>query len=268
MEDSKAVPFHERGMIVVDPHYEFPGEEALNKDVAKIFEECFQREKILEVLDCNKIPIGVKMVLVQHPALALAYFNEGAERVANFLVEDFSCYLKEDKGTAWLAENYQTKHGSKEKIFIDGDAPARVPKDGSYKVAFEGRGHQQVGMIQWNKDLFADPSFLYLSKNQRVGSEIVGEGLYKEVRKMFTANINVLCWLWEHQDQIPESWENLGGVVFWGTVYEGVYEIEGRKKEGRFVWALCRRGKKWCKDKAWLDFMFRKGYPALLLPNS
>jgi hypothetical protein len=266
MADINVVPLHEKGMITVDPNYVFQ-ENALNEDVAKIFEECFQKEKVLEVLDCNKIPIGVKMVLVQHPALALAYFNKGAERIADFLVGDFSRFLKEDAGTAWLAENYQAKHGSKERLVIDGDAPAKVPKDG-YKVAFEGRGHQQVGMIQWNKDLFADPSFLYLSKSQRAGAEVKGVDLYKEVGKMFVANVNILDWLWKHQEQIPESWAEYDGIVFWGTVYDSAYEIDTVKKEGRFVWSLRKMGEKWCKHQAWLDFMFRKGYPALLLPNS
>lgn len=133
------------------------------------------------------------------------------------------------------------------KWVIDTDAPPKIPYS-SWTV----ESHKGVGKIEWNPDKFK----LYLSEKQKNGNWIKGFDLQKELEAQTPMNANVLDFLLEHQDLIPEDWKSQY-VYFHGTVY--------RSSGGN----LCVRCWYWRDGKLvsgyrWLGHYWGEQYPALV----
>lgn len=76
--------------------------------------------------------------------------------------------------------------------------------------------HQKSGKIEWNPaevSLYADEEY----RTQWVEGNVLRERL----KGKSPLNANVLDYLYEHQELIPEEWKREWGVFFWGTIYHG-----------------------------------------------
>lgn len=76
--------------------------------------------------------------------------------------------------------------------------------------------HRKNGQFVW------DPSkiSLYLSLEQQNGKYIEGHRLRRELKHKLVLNANVLGFLLDHKELIPEEWKDKT-VFFWGTIYRG-----------------------------------------------
>lgn len=99
--------------------------------------------------------------------------------------------------------------------------------------------HKKGGVITWD----ASKVSLYLSEKQKNGT-IEGNKLRKELEGKNVLNANVLEFLLEHQELIPEAWKDKY-VYFWGTIYRGP---DGR----RFVLYLYWNDGRWDWSYDWL----------------
>ncbi len=110
--------------------------------------------------------------------------------------------------------------------------------------------HKKGGLWKWNPLLT-----LHLVEKQEKGT-ISGDDLRKELSDLPVLNANVLDYLWEHPDLIPENWK--GKVVFfWGTIYGG--------SDGKlYVRYLFWDGSRWFRYYFWLGGDFHSGCPAAL----
>jgi len=120
------------------------------------------------------------------------------------------------------------------KHVIDCDADPFVPA--GWKV----EEHKKGGQLEW------DPSkvSLYLSEYQKGGRFIQGYDLRKELEGKPVLNANVLDYLLDHPELIPEEWKGKA-IFFWGTVY--------RYSGGSlYVRCLYWGGSQWRWDYDWL----------------
>lgn len=109
--------------------------------------------------------------------------------------------------------------------------------------------HLKGGQYQW------DPSKtqLYLSKKQK-GGVVEGNKLRQELAKQPVLNADVLDYLLQNPQLIPEDWKGKY-VFFWGTVY--------RNSRGNlYVRYLYWRGDEWRWVYNWLDNNFNNNNPA------
>ncbi len=248
--------------------------------------ECFNYDTFLGYLRCRieeVSPLSLKL-LVDNPRIVLQFVNEyGHDALADHLLASLVYFTKEslkkahgDK-FAWIEENTERNlRPYEEPMLVDCNS---TPSCGQgCEIVTEGK---KLGQITWDKERHGDVSLLFSAPEQQPFEKVLAKGeahqigghdlYHKYLKRMMVANEPLLSWLHEHQDQIPESWNAYKGIVFWGTLYEGEYEHNGGKVRGRFVWMLVKYGKgekaKWYRQQAWLDFMFRAGYPAFILPN-
>ncbi|MFH0912563.1 MAG: hypothetical protein V1807_02825 [Patescibacteria group bacterium] len=94
------------------------------------------------------------------------------------------------------------------KHIIDCDADPFLPT--GWKVEQHNKGGQFA--------LDTSKIHFYLSKGQKNGKTIGGNKLRKELQNKPVLNANVLDWLLDHPEFIPEEWKSKY-VFFWGTIY-------------------------------------------------
>ena len=136
------------------------------------------------------------------------------------------------------------------KHIIDCDADPFCPDD--WKVV----EHKKGGQLEWNSDNVQ----LFLAEGQKEGRYIEGNQLRKELEGQSVLNANVLDYLLDHQELIPESWKGRY-VFFWDTIYR-------RRSGGDLcVRALCFRGRRWDWRYDWLDRVFGDDDPAACLAS-
>lgn len=139
--------------------------------------------------------------------------------------------------------------GDFENHVIDCDAEPFVP-DG-WKV----EKHKPGGQFTWDLDRVG----LYLSKEQReVGNYIDGKGIRRELERRPALNANVLDYLLEHTELIPEDWKDKE-VSFWGTVYRDC------DKRGLWVRYLYWDSGWWRCNLSWIDRAWYGSSPAAIL---
>ena len=93
-------------------------------------------------------------------------------------------------------------------------------------------------------------------KKQKKGS-IEGNDLRKEIVSPLVLNANVLDWLLDHPELIPEEWKDFY-IFFWGTIY--------RYSEDSFsVRYLCWSNSKWCWFLGWSGRGFESKHPAMII---
>jgi hypothetical protein len=93
-------------------------------------------------------------------------------------------------------------------------------------VNFTVEEHRRGGQFEWDPKKVR----LFLSKNQQGDKTIKGHELRKEFAKKPVCNANLLDYLVEHPELIPEDWKldkkgNTRSIYFWGTIYRG---LDGR----------------------------------------
>ncbi len=94
---------------------------------------------------------------------------------------------------------------------------------------------------------------LYLYKKQKSGS-IKGTDLQEELKDQKVFNANLLDYLLEHPELIPETWKGKG-VYFWGTIYRNA---DGRACVRYLYWD----GGRWHWGAIWLGYGWDAHYPA------
>jgi len=91
---------------------------------------------------------------------------------------------------------------------------------------------------------------LYLDDSQKDGY-IEGYKLREKLKDQPVLNATVLDYLWEHQDQIPESWKerdkdgNIKFIYFWGTIFRD-------SVGGLYVRGVYFLGGAWGRSYRWL----------------
>lgn len=131
------------------------------------------------------------------------------------------------------------------KHVIDCDASPFVPE------GWEVVEHQNSGSFKWNPDEIE----LYIAGEQKSGS-IGGHELKKKLMGKPVLNANVLDYLLEHPELIPEVWKGKW-IYFWGTIYRDP------------VGSLCVRclrwyGGEWGWSDGWLVSQWGDARPAVL----
>ena len=103
---------------------------------------------------------------------------------------------------------------------------------------------------------------LHLSANQK-GGGVKGKELCKELKLKDkpVLNANVLDWLLNHQELIPDEWKKEGFIFFWGTIYR---DSGGRLGVRSLWWGVS--GLYW--DFRWLGYGWSSNCPAAVLASS
>ncbi|MEX0935173.1 MAG: hypothetical protein WDZ70_02520 [Candidatus Paceibacterota bacterium] len=95
--------------------------------------------------------------------------------------------------------------------------------------------------------------------NKQKDEIIVGSDLQEIIQDQSVLSANVLDYLIEHQELIPESWREVF-PFFWGTIY--------RYPDGRSgVRCLRWRGDHWDWSRTWLGCSQLSSYPAVVLAD-
>lgn len=136
---------------------------------------------------------------------------------------------------------------------IDCDKAPLILYDG-WKV----EEHIKGGQFAWNPEKVK----LFLSVNQKydTSTSMKGEELRKELKDQPVVNANVLDYLLDHPNLIPEEWkvEEKGKtryVFFWGTIYRD-------PEDDLFVRYLSFDGSHWKQEHYWLYDGFNDNYSA------
>jgi hypothetical protein len=125
---------------------------------------------------------------------------------------------------------------------IDLDADPRIPYDG-WKV----EEHKKGGQFTWNPEKVK----LFLHDKQQNGKTIEGNKLRKELANTAVFNANLLDYLLDNPQLIPDEWKvdengKTRYIFFWGTIY--------RSSGGDLcVRCLCFGGGRWEQSRSWLD---------------
>jgi hypothetical protein len=103
------------------------------------------------------------------------------------------------------------------KHMIDLDKDPLIPWEGATVEE-----HRKGGQFEWNPKKVQ----LFLSKNQLNGKTIEGHKLRKELAKDPVFNANLLDYLLEHPELIPDDWKldannDTRYIYFWGTIFRG-----------------------------------------------
>jgi hypothetical protein len=112
--------------------------------------------------------------------------------------------------------------------------------------------HKKGGKFEWNSSNLK----LYVSPNQQGKSGIGGNQLREELKGKSPYNANLLDYLLENPDLVPEQWKGKF-VYFWGTVYQDT----GDKT---CVRCLCRHRGEWRWHYGWLESDFIGSEPAVV----
>jgi hypothetical protein len=128
---------------------------------------------------------------------------------------------------------------------IDCDSAPFIPNGWSVEE------HKKSGFFKFDPAKIS----LYLSKKQKKGS-IGGHDLRKELSNKPVMNANILDYLLDHPELIPEEWKGKY-IFFWGTIY--------RDSDGNlYVRCLYWRGSEWRWSYDWLGSDFDSDDPAAL----
>lgn len=130
------------------------------------------------------------------------------------------------------------------KIIIDTDKNPKIPYDG-WKV----EKHIKMGKIKWEVPV------LHLEPEQEKGY-LNGNTLRERLKGKPVLNANVLDYLLEHTELIPEEWKGKC-IFFWGTIY---------RNSGGYLYVRCLLwiGDSWDWDYYWLDNDWGGSYTAAL----
>jgi hypothetical protein len=141
----------------------------------------------------------------------------------------------------------------KVKHVIDCDQCPELP-DG-----WEVDEHQPGGQFEWDLSRIE----LYLCDEQKRDS-IKGKDLRKKLKNMPNLNANVLDYLLEHTELIPDTWKGKY-IFFWGTIYYGTIK-HNPEHRNLCVRCLFWKGAKWSWSFEWLDSDLSAGgrNPAIL----
>jgi hypothetical protein len=135
---------------------------------------------------------------------------------------------------------------------------AQTPKIPSWLSSIE-ENDTSLGTIEWDKEKYKDS--LFLSPEQIAKKSIKGEDLLTLIKKekIPVLNANVLDYLLEHKEEIPDEWK--GKIVyFWGTIF--------RNSDGnRNVRCLYWDGSSWDDNSNWLDYDWGGSGPAVRLAS-
>lgn len=93
------------------------------------------------------------------------------------------------------------------KHVIDCDTAPFIPR------GLEVHNHIKGGQLEWNPQKV----MLYLPEKQKTGW-VIGFKIYDEIMRQPVLNANVLDYLLQHTELIPEEWEEKE-IHFWGTIY-------------------------------------------------
>jgi hypothetical protein len=132
----------------------------------------------------------------------------------------------------------------------------QTPKIPSWLKEIE-ENDTSLGTIEWDREKYKDS--LFLSPEQITKKTIKGEDLLTLIKKekIPVLNANVLDYLLEHKEEIPEEWKGKY-IYFWGTIF--------RNSDGyRYVRYLCWVGSDWDDDSRWLGDGWDGSKPAVRL---
>jgi hypothetical protein len=121
-----------------------------------------------------------------------------------------------------------------------------------------------LGIIEWDKEKYKDS--LFLSPEQSSGGSINGEKLLEQIKnkKISVLNSNVLDYLLEHKDEIPEEWKEKTSdgktkfIYFWGTIF---HLSDGSRSVRCLYWD----GSDWDGNSDWLSDDWGDRGPAVRL---
>ncbi len=130
------------------------------------------------------------------------------------------------------------------KYLIDLDSAPFTPKD--WKV----EEHQLGGQFEFNPKRVG----LYLDQGQKKSGVVTGHQLRGKLKSQPVFNANLLDFLLDHPQLIPEEWKGQR-VFFWGTIYR--YE-----DDNRYVRYLVWYDGQWDWNYVWLDNVFVGDDPA------
>jgi hypothetical protein len=131
-----------------------------------------------------------------------------------------------------------------------------TPKIPSWLKSIE-ENDTSLGTIEWDKESYKDS--LFLSPEQIAKKSIKGEDLLTLIKKekIPVLNSNVLDYLLEHKDEIPEEWKGKR-IYFWGTIFR-------RSGGDRDVRYLAWDGSDWDDHSRWLGHDWDDHEPAVRL---
>jgi len=139
-----------------------------------------------------------------------------------------------------LSEITQVKH------LINLDVSPFIPDGWKVKQHIEG------GQFEWSPEKVK----LYLSPNQQDGKIVEGNELRKELEGKPVFNANLLDYLLEHPNLIPEEWKRKY-IFFWGTIY---HDSDGDLGVRCLGWG----GGSWSWSDGWLGYGWDSDNPALV----
>jgi len=167
--------------------------------------------------------------------------------------EDFQRRVIEDPIRAGEELTRFLKNGARVQVVgyhvIDCDAIPFLLED--WKV----ESHRKGGQVVW------DPTnvVLYLDEAQQNRRLIEGNNLRKKLAKMPVMNANVLDYLLDHPELIPEEWKGIY-VYFWGTIYRS-------RLGGLGVRCLRWDGDRWNWNCRWLGNDWDSSDPVAVSAN-
>jgi hypothetical protein len=134
---------------------------------------------------------------------------------------------------------------------IDLDADPLIPYDG-WKV----EEHKKGGQFVWNPEKVK----LFLHDKQQNGKTIEGNKLRKELANTAVFNANLLDYLLDNPQLIPDEWKvdengKTRYIFFWGTIYR----FSGGDLCVRY---LCFDGGHWRRYDCWLGFDWGANRPS------
>lgn len=94
------------------------------------------------------------------------------------------------------------------------------------------KSHKSLGKIEWGPNNIE----LYQSEKQKGDWTINGKALFPELEQKTTLHAGILDYLLIHQSLIPVEWSEYC-LIFWGTIYDGFYEID--RKVPRHLRVMC-----------------------------
>lgn len=179
--------------------------------------------------------------------------NTQAQRIItgqNFNKEQLRTNVKEAILKGGIIDEHFSTH------IIDCDKAPLIPHDG-WKV----EEHIKGGQFTWNPEKVK----LFLSVNQKDDKSIEGNKLRKELKDQPVMNANLLDYLLDHPNLIPEEWKvdekgSTRYVFFWGTIYRSSID-------NRFVCGLCFNGGRWKRSNYCLDYVYAGHCPACVSAN-
>lgn len=124
--------------------------------------------------------------------------------------------------------------------------------------------HCKAGFLKWEPDKIS----IYLSEQQKNGENVEGNEFCKDIEKMPVLNANVLDYLLENTQLIPEEWKDKL-VFFWGTIYQQSAGSLWPNQEtaDKFVRYLSWEEGKWCNKYYRIRFGFSNMHYAAVLKS-